>query len=53
MEEADIVSAREGMAALRRAIAGDHITAARMLVLDGADVNLVDSEGAQCLSPCY
>lgn len=41
-KEMDVVSGSKGMTALHRAIAGGHVDAARVLMLAGADVNLLD-----------
>ncbi|CAM9358006.1 unnamed protein product [Ectocarpus sp. 4 AP-2014] len=49
MEEVDAVSRNEGMTALHRAAAGGHTNAARVLMLAGASVGLVDSKGFTAL----
>lgn len=42
LKELDAVSGEKNMTALHHAIAGGHIDAARVPVLDGVDVNIAD-----------
>ncbi|CAM9142574.1 unnamed protein product [Ectocarpus sp. 8 AP-2014] len=49
MEEVDAVSGDEGRTALHRAAAGGHTDAARVLVVAGANVGLVDGSGSTAL----